>query len=72
VSTAGVAEKYGLKAQAAADGFFNHANAFHGQITFRGRLTLAERFAQILYQRILAAGHTAQTGIRLMYHQARS
>ena len=35
VRASGIAEKYCLKAQAAADGFFNHAYAFYGQIAFR-------------------------------------
>src|ERR1041384_6095327 len=70
VRASGIAEKYGLKAQAAADRFLDHADAFHGQVAFRRRLTLAERFTQIFDQRILAAGNAAQAGIRLMYHQA--
>ena len=63
-----LAEEDGLKAQAAADGLFHGANAFYGDVTLAGRDTMFKGFAQLFYQRILAAGYRAQTALFLRRH----
>ena len=68
VGAASFAEKNCLKSQSAADGFFDNPHAFYGKITFRRRLTLTERFAQVFDERVLSAGNAAKAGIGFMYH----
>ena len=66
MGAAGVAEKDGLKAQAAADGLFDDPVAFHGNVAGGGGLALGEGLAQVFDQRVLAAGDAAEPGIDLM------
>ena len=57
-----LAEKDCLKAQAAANGFFQNSQAFNGAVPLRGELAAGEGPAQLFDQSIVASLDAAQAG----------
>src|SRR5260370_1294682 len=65
----GFAEKDGVQAKSAANGIFDQADTLDRDVAARGRLGLGEGAAQLLAQRVLAAGYGVQAAARQSFHE---